>query len=525
MNSKKKLISILKSIYGKPIKRHRNYDLVSSYHKIISENTINETLDERTAEDLNIKSFFDVFDRTITPAGQQYLYHLLHNYNSEKLIGKERNQFVSKIMDDEKLRIALQSRLKKADKFSVNYVNSLLLKESFPFYKNFKLFYLLSALSVASAIFITFNNVFFFLFLAVMFVNIIITRYLSNKISQYFTGFAGLGYLLSSAYSLAGMEKGTDNNLDEVINQKEFIARLRNKISFLLIDKDSLSDLAFIVIEYLNMVLLFEVITYYRAVNQIKKHQEKLHRIFKNIGEIDIACSLASYFKEYRNICSPEFKQDKVIFFDNLYHPLIENPVSNSLDTFKKSMLITGSNMSGKTTFIKTIALNIILARNFNFAHANKFVITDFIIKSAIRREDSLTDGKSYFFSEIEQIKEFLELSESGSNYFFIIDEIFRGTNTAERVGASSGVLEYLAKNNIVFVTTHDIELTEYLKEIYEMYHFSEQVTDNEYYFDYKLKKGDCKSGNAIRLLEIMEYPEEITTSARNIAEQHIYYK
>jgi DNA mismatch repair ATPase MutS len=214
------------------------------------------------------------------------------------------------------------------------------------------------------------------------------------------------------------------------------------------------------------------------------------------------------------------FNNSSTLNFQDLYHPLIEEAVPNTLENISGSILITGSNMSGKTTFMKTVGVNFILAQSFYFTLSKEFNVPALKVKSAIRTEENLLEGKSSFFAEIEAINYFLQLSNNKNEYLFIIDEIFRGTNTIERLAASTAVLKYLNRNNKVFVTTHDIELQDLLENNYKMFHFSEQVEDGKFFFNYKLKEGPCSSGNAIKLLEIMNYPAEIIAEANSIAKK-----
>ena len=108
-------------------------------------------------------------------------------------------------------------------------------------------------------------------------------------------------------------------------------------------------------------------------------------------------------------------------------------------------------------------------------------------------------------------MKHFIELSEEDHKYLFLIDEIFRGTNTIERLASSTAVLKYLDMKNRVLVTTHDN---------FKMYHFSEQVENDKYFFNYKIQEGPCSSGNAVKLLEIMNYPASVTKEAKMIVEK-----
>ena len=181
--------------------------------------------------------------------------------------------------------------------------------------------------------------------------------------------------------------------------------------------------------------------------------------------------------------------------------------------------------MSGKTTFIKTVGVNFILAQTLYFSLSETFFIPKYVVKASIKRNEDLEEGKSYFFAEIEALKNFIVLSSSDDRYLFLVDEIFRGTNTIERLASSTAVLKYLSKDNLVFVTTHDIELQELLQHSFYMFHFSEQVENEKFFFNYKIKKGPCSSGNAIKLLEIMSYPESITNEANIIAKKFLNEK
>ena len=111
-------------------------------------------------------------------------------------------------------------------------------------------------------------------------------------------------------------------------------------------------------------------------------------------------------------------------------------------------------------------------------------------------------------------------MSSKRNNYLFLIDEIFRGTNTVERIAAATSVLKYLAINNISLVTTHDIELQKLLNENFEMHHFCEQIEGEQHYFDYHIKPGPTSSRNAIKLLELKGYPESVVKEANDLAEE-----
>jgi DNA mismatch repair ATPase MutS len=355
--------------------------------------------------------------------------------------------------------------------------------------------------------------------IGILLTNLIINKIFSSRIYEYFAGFSGLNNLLLSSILISEIKTNADIDEIELLkSKKELLKSLKSKLGYLVIDKQNLGELALAMIEYLNMFMLFDIIAYYRSVNVLLKNQDEIHEIFKAVGSLDSSISVASYLEEVKNYTIPDLNNDNKISFDNLFHPLINEPVENSLAEITKSVLITGSNMSGKTTFIKTLGINFILAQTLYFCLAEKIGIPKLIVKTSIKRNEELEDGKSYFFVEIEAIKNFIDFADGKNNYLYLIDEIFRGTNSIERLASSTAVLKYLAENNRVFVTTHDIELKDLLQNTFSMYHFSEQVEDGKFFFNYKIQNGPCTSGNAIKLLEIMQYPKTIVDEASSMA-------
>jgi len=512
----------LRKLWAKPINKHRNFDLISSYFTLQEKNDKNN-VDDETWDDLNFDSVYSLLDRNISGVGQQYLFSLLHKYENDLDELIRRIKLIGDLKTNSNLREKIQLNLLNLNNVSSYFIAYLVLNKSLPQFKYYKIFYFLSLASLVSLLLMSYDSVFLIVSIAILLTNLIINKVFSAKIYEYFAGFSGLNNLLSSSISISEIK--TDLKIDELELLKskiELLKSLKSKLGYLVIDKQYLGELALAMIEYLNMFMLFDIIAYYRSVNVLLKYQDEIHEIFKALGSIDASISVASYLEEVKHFCEPEFNGDDKISFEEISHPLLRNPVSNSLKNIKQSVLITGSNMSGKTTFIKTLGVNIILARSLNFCLAKSFSIPNLIVKTSIRRNEELEEGKSYFFVEIEAIKDFIDLSNENDKYIFLIDEIFRGTNTIERLASSTAVLKFIDKNNFVFVTTHDIELQEMLQNTFLMYHFSEQIKDEKFYFDYKIKSGACSSGNAIKLLELMNYPKSITDEAFNISSKLI---
>ena len=516
---KNKKLETIRNKWGKPIEKHRNYDLISSYFQLQNDSENGKIVDDKTWDDLNFNSVFSLLDRNSSGVGQQYLYSLLHKYESNEDELNRRQRLNQSLKENPSLRESIQLKLLNLNGVSAYFIAYLVLSKSLPQFKYYKIFYLLSVASLLSLLLIPYNGVFLIVSIGILLTNLIINKIFSSRIYEYFAGFSGLNNLLLSSISISEIKSNERIEEIELLKSKKALLKsLKSKLGYLVIDKQYLGELALAMIEYLNMFMLFDIIAYYRSVNALMKHQDELHDLFKAVGSLDSSISIASYLEDVKNYCVPEFNTDDKITFEALNHPLLTNPVSNSLKDIKQSVLITGSNMSGKTTFIKTLGVNFILAQTLNFCLAKSIYIPKLCVKTSIRRNEELEEGKSYFFVEIESIKDFIDLSHGNNKYIFLIDEIFRGTNTIERLASSTAVLKYIDESNFIFVTTHDIELQEMLQNTFLMYHFSEQIKDEKFYFDYKIKSGACTSGNAIKLLELMNYPKSITDEAHSIA-------
>ena len=201
---------------------------------------------------------------------------------------------------------------------------------------------------------------------------------------------------------------------------------------------------------------------------------------------------------------------------DELYHPLLDEPVANSVKT-DKCVLITGSNASGKSTFLRSAGICALFSQTLGFATAKAYRARKFRIYSSMALKDNLLGNESYYMVEIKSLKRIMDAAKAISSYpvLCFIDEVLRGTNTVERIAASSQILRGLAcSDTICFAATHDIELTSILEKFYSNYHFTEEITDNDVRFSYKLMEGRATSRNAIKLLGLLGYDESIIRQA-----------
>jgi len=275
-------------------------------------------------------------------------------------------------------------------------------------------------------------------------------------------------------------------------------------------------------LELFKILFLLEPLLLFGVLKRLDIRREDVEKVFSFAARIDALVSIASLRKGAEVHCIPEICEENTrIIGDQIYHPLLIDCVTNEIDVNNKSVLLTGSNMSGKTTFIRTIGINVITGLTINTCFAESMVIPRVRIYSAIRISDDLMNDKSYYFEEVLTIKDMIDNACNDIANLFLLDEIFKGTNTVERISAGKAVLSSLAKNeNIVFVSTHDIELTDLLEDEYKLYHFSEIVSDKSVDFDYKLKEGKLKNRNAIRILEINAYPEGVIKEAIALSQE-----
>lgn len=240
--------------------------------------------------------------------------------------------------------------------------------------------------------------------------------------------------------------------------------------------------------------------------------ENAIKNIYKCIGEIDVSINTLSFIKSLKVSCRPDFCED-IIEFDEVYHPLLREPVTNS-GLLDRNIIITGANASGKSTFIKAIAINNILALSLNVCCAKSCRLKRSLTITSMAQKDDILTGESYYIAELKSFRRILDRIDKTPCSCFV-DEILKGTNTAERIAASISVLKYLSmKQCFCMIATHDTEIAETLEGVFSNYHFEEKVNDNNIEFDYILKNGIATSKNAIKLLSFFDYPSDIVENA-----------
>ncbi len=272
-------------------------------------------------------------------------------------------------------------------------------------------------------------------------------------------------------------------------------------------------------LELIKIIFLLEPLLLFSSLEVFRNKTKDIEQAYRFVGEVDMILSIASLRHGLDHYCIPEISnQNFTVHFDDLIHPLVPNCVPNTVNS-NRSILLTGSNMCGKTTFIRAIGLNLISGITLNTCYASLAKIPDSKLFSVIRIEDDLTSSSSYFFQEVNELKNIIEQTKKETSSIILLDELFKGTNTVERIAAAKATLSYLSRQNCqIFVSTHDIELTNMLNAEFDLFHFSETVDGSTIEFDFKMKSGIPKSRNAIRILELSDFPEAIISEAKTLA-------
>jgi hypothetical protein len=510
--------------FGKTKSDSFNFELIERFFRNKDHSDVLQVLSDKTCNDLDFNEFFMFADRTVSKVGQQYLYNTLRTIplTGEKLSAREK--LIEQIAGDTELRLKLQVQIDSLSRENAFYITSLFQDEHLKKPKWFFIVPILSFTCVLSLVMLPFTPQFIFVLLGLYIVNIIIHFWNKRNLYEYAGSIPQLLNLNRTAKELLKTEmlSGVDPELRDSIR---VIDRVRNRMSFFKLEAKLEGDAGiaiWAILEIAKSLFLLEPLLLFGVLGQLDTKRKEIEKVFAFVGYADTLISIASLRKGLDVYCLPELRTaGKVLETSGVYHPLIPDCVTNSIDVEGKSILLTGSNMSGKTSFIRTIGLNAITALTINTCFANRFSLPRFRIFSAIRISDDLMNDRSYYFEEVLTIKEMIGNSRGEQPALFLLDEIFKGTNTIERISAGKAVLSYLnSGNNIVFVSTHDIELADMLDGTYELYHFSEQVENKTVDFDFRLKTGKLKNRNAIRILEINDYPPEIIAEAIEISRE-----
>ena len=518
-------IEDLRNAYGHGFNSQQKSESLTLYHDLLLETDDTWCVDDKTWHDLFMPQVMPLICHTISKPGRQVLYRMLRCPLFEPPEIHARDAAAAYLHDHSPLRMGLWKLLQPLDSQDAALLPNLFLKEIPQRPALYWAFPLLTIAMISALVGAFRQPALLLAALFLMITNIVVSKVYRDKVEPWIQPMRVCNTLVRQSRKLAQVIKEDkcpvgllNDTVEPVQTNRSALTELDATTRWLLFERGSSSEPLMILIEYINMILLLDVNSFVFGMEAIRKHSRLLQKMFECCGTLDSLISIASYRVNLPHWCRPSFDAPpRSLEVTDALHPLIVDGVPNSITLSGSGLLVTGSNMSGKTTFIRTLAINALLAQSISTCLASSYRALPMGVATAIGRADSLADGRSFYLDEVDTIGEFLKDAEGDAPCLFVIDEIYRGTNTTERVAASKAVLDWLnspARNHIVVVSTHDVELPNLLQTPFDRYHFRESVKDGDLEFDYILRTGLSSTRNAIRLLQSRGYPPEVVADA-----------
>ena len=476
--------------------------------------------DHLYSDDLNLfgdASLFQKLCRCSTAFGRERLANWLKEPATLEQI-KLRQEALKEIAENEDIRKAYAELDDEEGKhLSIDIFKSWALTESnlySPFLSFFSLF--LGMLTVGSLLGWLFTDLTPWMFIITLALDLVMANYYSEKISNITFGISNKEKnLIQLSYVL------------KVIEEKEYKSELMKGICDKLKTEgvtasERIRQIAYLINSFENARSNMALQPFNLMLHVNLRNAMRIERWRKIAGQsipdwVDVAAdfealfSLSVFHHENPDYIFPEFSEKGPVFnAQQIGHPLLKpsDSVRNDVEIGeqKKLVLISGSNMAGKSTFLRTVGINIVLAQAGAPACAEKLKLSPLSIGCSIQIEDNMSKGISHFYAEILRLKKLVDLaSDSKLPVIFFFDEILHGTNSSDRCNGASAVIKNLVKTGAVgFVTTHDLSLASIVDELKDQavnVHFEDQFEDGKMTFDYKMKEGVVTRGNALQLM------------------------
>ncbi len=484
-------------------------------------------IDDITWNDLGMDKVFQQMNFTYSAAGEEYLYYLLRTPMQDTGHAEEMERQIRYFAENSENRIKYQvhfAQIGKTGKYSIyDYLHYLdLLGE------RSSISHILGDAAIGLALLLMLESVQvgILALVAVICHNMVSYFKTKNEIDPYITSFAYIFRLLENAEELEKMPVPVfEKELEELTECRRRMGKFKAGSSILMSSSrmNASGNPIEMLLDYVRMVFHVDLIKFNSMLAEVRKNSEGIDRMITLIGYMETVIAIGCYRASKDAWCLPQFHAGRKLKIENGYHPLIGNPVKNNIMT-EQGVLLTGSNASGKSTFLKTVAINAILAQTIHTCLADSYSGGLYRIMSSMALKDDLIGGDSYYIVEIKSLKRILNHSEDDGNpVLCFVDEVLRGTNTVERIAASTQILKSLAGRKVLcFAATHDIELTHLLENYYNNYHFEEEIKEDDVVFNYQLRKGRATTRNAIKLLSVMGYEESIIKEAEAQAEHFL---
>ncbi|MDC7287166.1 DNA mismatch repair protein MutS [Blautia schinkii] len=526
---KKTTLKKIRRVYGNvPEQEYETGDIERISHYFRRKNSQGFVIDDITWNDLDMDRLYMMVNQTMSSPGEDVLYSMMRTPLMSKEELKARDDLVEFFATHEEERTQTQLMVSKVGKTRIGSLsdtvfaltNAPLLKPA--------LHVVMLVVILSSLVLIPFNPLLGFALFFLLSISNVIIYYASKdyKLTEiYLDCISSLLRMLATADEMETVNwPETKKQMDAIRDGKKVFASLRKKAVFITGKNSGSGDFLQAILDYVRIVFHVDILAFNSVLRDVQGKSDKIMQLIDNIGELDAAISIASFRELLVLKCKPEFEEYDgsaiSLEVEDLYHPLITEAVANSI-TATGGTLVTGSNASGKSTFLKNVAINSILAQTIYTCTCSYYCAPLLKVMTSMALRDDLSGGESYFIVEIKSLKRILDESKKKEPLLCIIDEVLRGTNTIERIAASSRILRELTGNWMLsFAATHDIELSYILEGIFHNYHFEEEVKDNEVTFSYMIQNGRATTRNAIKLLDVLGYDKKVVDAARNAAEE-----
>ena len=516
--------------YGKEPPKEYSLERFARLDSYLERHKEEKQLDDITWNDLGMDEVFCRIDRTLSAAGEEYLYFTLRNISCGKETLEHLEEVTGWFLEQDDTRIRVQLLLKKLGhlgKYSLyDYLDNL----DYLGERNNRKILLLNLLYLLFASLLFVQPAVGILGIVVCMLGHILTYFREKKVIEpYITSFAYVLRMIDVCEELGRQKISVYKKELEDLNEALKSLRELKRGSFWVMagnqGKIGGNPLD-IIADYLRMILHLDIWQFNLMLRKLRLKTNEVDRLLGITGYLDMAISVGGFRRSLEGYCIPQLEENanKVyLHMEGGWHPLLTHPVKNSIRA-DRGVLLTGSNASGKSTFLKMVAVNAVLAQTIHTCTAESYHAPVFRIFSSMALRDSIQNGESYYIVEIRSLKRILDAAQTETApVLSFVDEVLRGTNTVERIAAATQILIHLSESGVLcFTATHDIEMTELLKDCYDNYHFEEVIRDGDISFPYELLPGRAGTRNAIRLLALMGYDKEITERAAAQAEDFI---
>ncbi len=489
---------------------------VSAYFRESASPDDAPAIDDRTWVDLDMADVFVTLDRTRSSVGRAVLYAMLRRPLFDPEQWERREQAVSALVRDPTARARIGKVMRKLGEQREGEVFRFLayLRQQVSDRRRW-LYLALGFLPLAlvpAAIFL--GSLGIAALAVAVIANLVIHYRLKPEVAAESPSYQYLHRLLVAAGRIAGSPpQPVARECAELATLVRSLRTIRRRTAFLSTPAGISGDILALFGELLRSVFLLEVRAYYSAHNEIIARMADLSRVYELVGTMDALAGVADLRAAAPAIAVPEIERGSTLVFDgeDLVHPLLADPVANSIRIEGRGIVITGSNMSGKSTFLRTLGINAVLATTLCLAFGRRLRLTPLFVVTSITNQDNILGGESHYLVEAKRLLVLLEAARRVPPALLIVDEILAGTNSEERIAASVRILTHLAGLPcLVAAATHDRPIASALAAAFDNVHFTHLVEVAGLEFDYRLRQGIVESGNALRLLRLLGYPPQI---------------